>query len=114
MEPYTQESQDNIPVSFYPVLKYYSLQPMNSDKCFRNVECRFFPCHENIASETFNCLFCYCPLYFTGNRCGGNFEYVGKSRNVKSCSQCTFPHDPNNYDLVIAKLEEIIHGDSEK
>ena len=76
----------------------------NCDKFFKNEECRYFPCHEKIASKTFNCLFCYCPLYMLGDRCGGNFKYIGKSKKVKCCSQCTFPHEPHNYDLVIAKL----------
>jgi len=79
----------------------------NSDQFFKNVECRFFPCHERIGTETFNCLFCYCPLYSLGRDCGGNFEYIGESGNVKCCSKCTFPHEAGNYDLVIAKLRMI-------
>ncbi|MCL2306140.1 MAG: cysteine-rich small domain-containing protein [Planctomycetaceae bacterium] len=80
----------------------------NSDQFFRNEECRYFPCHDNSDSETFNCLFCYCPLYLLGDRCGGNFKYVGESKNVKCCSECTFPHEAAHYDLVIAKLKEIL------
>ncbi|HBT78254.1 MAG TPA: metal-binding protein [Planctomycetaceae bacterium] len=85
----------------------------NSFKFFRNTGCRYFPCHENIDPESFNCLFCYCPLYPLGDRCGGNFEYVGESKDIKCCSQCTFPHEPTHYDLVVTKLKEIVRRDSE-
>jgi len=80
----------------------------NSHKYFANTECRYFPCHDNTASAPFNCLFCYCPLYSLGEHCGGAFEYVGESHNVKCCSNCDFPHDPNNYGLVTAKLKEVM------
>ena len=30
---------------------------------FQNRECEYFPCHKGADPETFNCLFCYCPLY---------------------------------------------------
>ena len=33
--------------------------------------CEFFPCHKTGHPEDFNCLFCYCPLYTLGERCGG-------------------------------------------
>ena len=36
----------------------------NSHRYFRNVDCAYFPCHEVKNPEEFNCLFCYCPLYF--------------------------------------------------
>ena len=36
----------------------------NSSRFFRNTSCAHFPCHPNADPETFNCLFCYCPLYF--------------------------------------------------
>lgn len=83
----------------------------NSFRFFRNVDCRYFPCHENSDVETFNCLFCYCPLYFLKDQCGGNFEYVGEKKDVKSCLHCLFPHIPENYDLINAKLKEVRHGD---
>jgi len=78
----------------------------NNFKFFANTECRYFPCHGGISSVPFNCLFCYCPLYPLGEHCGGDFEYVGESKDVKCCSTCVFPHDPSNYDLVVAKLQE--------
>ena len=39
-------------------------------------ECEFFPCHKVENDEDFNCLFCYCPLYALGDRCGGDFVYL--------------------------------------
>ena len=58
---------------------------------FSNTGCEYFPCHEGVEPERFNCLFCYCPLYALGDRCGGNFVYTPKG--VKSCVGCKLPHD---------------------
>ena len=80
----------------------------NSHKFFENTDCRWFPCHKNGVPGRFNCLFCYCPLYPLGEHCGGAFEYVGESQNVKCCTNCTFPHDPDNFPLVIAKMKETV------
>ncbi len=79
----------------------------NSYKFFRNVDCIYFPCHAGCDPETFNCLFCYCPLYFLGDRCGGNFEYTGTTKKIKNCTNCVFPHEPGNYVLINDRLKEI-------
>ena len=71
---------------------------------FSHKECEYFPCHEGVAEEDFNCLFCYCPLYFLGEACGGNFEYTKKG--VKNCMNCARPHIRENYDLMIGRLKE--------
>lgn len=76
--------------------------------CFTNRECEFFPCHPagETEQETFNCLFCYCPLYALGERCGGEFAYL--PGGVKDCSRCMFPHRPENYGRVTARYGEIL------
>mgnify|MGYP003372317598 CR=1 FL=1 len=43
---------------------------------YSHKECEFFPCHETKDTENFNCLFCYCPLYALGSKCGGNYKYT--------------------------------------
>ena len=53
---------------------------------FQHTQCEFFPCHKTAKPEDFNCLFCYCPLYALGDKCGGNFAYVGDG--IKDCSGC--------------------------
>ena len=73
--------------------------------CFTNRECEYLPCHAAADPEHFNCLFCYCPLYALGKKCGGNPQYFG---DIKDCSACTFPHRPENYGRVIAKFQEIV------
>lgn len=78
----------------------------NSERFFRNEECKHFPCHKGCDKERFNCLFCYCPLYFLGENCGGDFKYAGKSKKVKSCEDCTLPHDPDYYAVILKKLKE--------
>lgn len=72
---------------------------------FCNRDCEYFPCHETSHPESFNCLFCYCPLYALGDRCGGNFRYLGNG--IKSCEDCLLPHDPAAYDYIISKFPEI-------
>ena len=77
-------------------------------KFFQNKKCEYFPCHKmNDYEENFNCLFCYCPLYFLGNKCGGNFRY--NSNGVKDCSYCNLPHLKDiGYDYIQKKIREVI------
>ena len=49
---------------------------------FQHTRCEFFPCHKTAKPEDFNCLFCYCPLYALGDKCGGNFTYVGDGTRI--------------------------------
>lgn len=72
---------------------------------FQNRECEFFPCHKGADAENFNCLFCYCPLYALGEGCGGNFQYI--AGGVKDCSNCLFPHNPDNYMAICMRYEEV-------
>ncbi len=78
----------------------------NSHRFFANTACKYYPCHKGI--EEMNCLFCYCPLYRL-ERCPGNPRYKeGKNgKRIKICTDCTFPHRPENYDTVIRLLKEI-------
>jgi len=78
-------------------------QEKHSFKYFCNRDCKYFPCH-TIDSESFNCLFCFCPLYRFDD-CGGNFEYSKKG--IKMCMDCTMPHIPENYDVIMDKLKSV-------
>jgi len=74
---------------------------------FRNSECEFFPCHKTSDPENFNCLFCYCPLYALGDKCGGNFTYT--ENGVKDCSNCMIPHRRGaGYDYVMQHFGAIM------
>ena len=74
----------------------------NCYRFFENNECEYFPCHEGL--EDFNCLFCYCPLYLR-EHCPGNPKYIERNgKTIKSCNDCTFPHQPENYDTIIKFL----------
>ncbi len=75
-------------------------------KFFQHKECEFFPCHKVKDPENFNCLFCYCPLYALGDKCGGNFSY--NEKGFKDCTDCALPHTRNNYEYIISKYNEII------
>ena len=72
---------------------------------FQNRFCEYFPCHKGLEEKDFNCLFCYCPLYALGDRCGGNFRYTDSG--VKDCTNCNFPHRRENYRAVLKRFPEI-------
>lgn len=65
----------------------------------QNRACAYFPCHplEEGELESFNCLFCYCPLYLIPE-CGGDFSIL--PNGVKDCSACLVPHRRENYMLI--------------
>jgi Zn-finger protein len=75
-----------------------------SHKFFNNRDCKYFPCHKVADENSFNCIFCYCPLYFLGDKCGGGFTY--NEKGVKSCMDCHLPHMPSYYDVINSKLKE--------
>ena len=79
---------------------------MASYKFFQNRECEYFPCHSDIEAEAFNCLFCFCPLYALGERCGGCFRYIGDG--IKDCSGCLRPHRKENYDDILNSVDQIL------
>lgn len=72
---------------------------------FQNKACEYFPCHKGADSSDFNCLFCYCPLYALGDRCGGNCTYT--ETGIKDCGKCLIPHKPNGYDYIVSKFSEV-------
>lgn len=67
--------------------------------------CEFFPCHKTDDPDNFNCLFCYCPLYTLGSKCGGNFVYLENGH--KDCSNCLVPHRRSSYSYIISKYPEL-------
>ena len=71
-------------------------------KFFEHKECEYYPCHN---FDRINCLFCYCPLYPLGINCGGNFSFTEKG--IKDCTNCEFPHNPDNYDMIVEKLRDL-------
>lgn len=76
-------------------------------KCsyFSHQECEYFPCHPGADPEDFNCLFCWCPLYLLGPRCGGNFVIHPDGR--KDCTGCLYPHRRENYGEIVRRYSEI-------
>ncbi len=72
---------------------------------FQNKECEYFPCHKCADTEDFNCLFCYCPLYALGDKCGGNFRYG--IDGVKDCSFCLKPHGRDSYEYIAERFPEV-------
>jgi len=75
----------------------------NTYRFFVNSECKYLPCHARADASSFNCLFCYCPLYPLGDECGGNFKFSGEKK-IKNCEDCVFPHLPDYYDIITARL----------
>ena len=64
--------------------------------------CEYFPCHAGVPEETYNCLFCFCPLYLLKDQCGGNFKYL--ENGIKDCSACAIPHGPDSYDRIMERM----------
>ena len=76
----------------------------HSHRFFENNACRYFPCHKGL--KDFNSLFCYCPMYPL-EACSGNPTYMAyHGKQIKDCTNCTFPHQPENYDKIIEALKE--------
>ena len=73
---------------------------------FQNRECEYFPCHEGADPDNFNCLFCFCPLYALGDRCGGGFTYT--EQGIKDCSKCLKPHRRENYEKIMEKMPGVL------
>lgn len=72
---------------------------------FTHRKCECFPCHKGVPEDSFNCLFCFCPLYALGDKCGGGFVYA--ENGIKDCSNCVFPHKKENYGAIMDKFAEI-------
>lgn len=76
----------------------------NSSRFFANRECEYYPCHQGI--EEMNCLFCFCPFYLR-EKCPGKPRYFEKNgKKIKDCTACTFPHQPESYDVIIEWLRK--------
>ena len=86
--------------------------PKHSFRFFQNTDCEYFPCHQGADPETFNCLFCYCPLYLLGEKCGGDFTLTASG--TKDCTGCLVPHRPEGYDHVLAVLKAQVFAASKK
>lgn len=73
---------------------------------FENRLCGYYPCHGTLNGR-FNCLFCFCPLYHA--ICEGMPKYVEiNGCIIKDCSECDFPHRPENYASIIEHLRAAI------
>ena len=73
---------------------------------YQHKDCEYFPCHAAADPETFSCMFCYCPLYALGDKCGGSYTYT--QDGIKDCSNCMKPHRRENYPKITAELAELI------
>ena len=78
---------------------------MEHYRYFQNSQCEYFPCHEGANKENFNCIFCYCPLYALGDKCGGCFTYT--EDGIKDCSLCLIPHKAENYDRINDRFSDV-------
>ncbi|MBZ0157060.1 MAG: cysteine-rich small domain-containing protein [Alphaproteobacteria bacterium] len=86
-----------------------ALKKTNRDtsEFFSNHTCKYFPCHETDSTQ-FNCIFCYCPMYFVRNCLGRPRFITSDNKTVKDCSGCDYPHRPENYRKIIGYLIEVI------
>ena len=73
----------------------------------QNKDCEYFPCHATADPASFNCLFCFCPLYHLGAACPGEPGFT--DRGVKDCSACLLPHERDSYGPITEQL--VTEGD---
>lgn len=111
LKPFVQ-SELSLPVlGFMAVFKHLTFVKFKKEgigvedsyRFFENRACCYFPCHKGL--EDFNCLFCYCPLYWIAH-CPGTPRYLEKEgRKIKVCTDCVFPHKPENYERILQILK---------
>jgi len=74
----------------------------HSYRYFENLKCEYYPCHADC--DHINCLFCYCPLYGR-EHCPGSYTYIEvNGKKIKECTNCTFPHEAENFDIIMKFL----------
>ena len=74
-------------------------------KFINHKSCEFFPCHNGIDVDKFDCIFCYCPLYILGDKCIGIPMY--KESHIKDCSNCILPHSVDGYKKILDALPAV-------
>ena len=79
---------------------------MENYKFCQNRSCEYFPCHHGVEEADFNCLFCFCPLYALGDKCGGGFVFL--ENGIKDCSNCVKPHRRENYEKIMEKMDAVM------
>ena len=85
----------------------------NNHQFYSNKACKYFPCHEDIPEDEFNCMFCYCPLYLI-EKCGGTYTYLDINGNkIKDCSNCLTPHKPDAWHKIVPVLTARVYGKGE-
>ena len=67
-----------------------------------NLECEYYPCHE----EGQSCTFCYCPFYPCGDSSTGG-KWI-KDKCVWSCQDCTWIHKDEVVNCIMEKFPEIV------
>ncbi len=67
-----------------------------------NLECEYYPCHEDGQS----CTFCYCPFYPCGDSSTGG-KWI-KDKGVWSCQDCTWIHKDEVVNCIMEKFPEIV------
>ena len=79
----------------------------NSYRYFKNDQCKYYPCHKIEEGQDFNCLFFYCPMNCYED-CPRTPRYITREsgKRIKDCTNCTFPHIPENYDYIVKFLSE--------
>lgn len=81
----------------------------DTSRFYSNYTCKYFPCHKT-DSEQFNCIFCYCPMYYL-HACLGKPKYMQSGGStIKDCTECDYSHRPENYGNIIGYLIEMKRG----
>ena len=79
---------------------------MSNYDFFQHKTCEYFPCHPGADTDTFSCIFCYCPLYALGDKCGGDFTYTNDG--FKDSTFCQRPRKRENYTSICKQLQKVM------
>lgn len=87
------------------IIKRKGIFMSEKNQNFSNTQYNYHPCRNFSEKTELHCPFNFCPLYKLEN-CPGNPNYLlnDKGQEVKSCSECAFPYNPENHNKIISYL----------
>lgn len=88
---------------------------LNTDNLNLRKICEYYPCHNNISDDDYDCRCCYCPLYEECSKINNTLfgGYLLKYRDIESnkhqvfaCEKCTILHTKEYVDYYLQLKEQ--------
>jgi Zn-finger protein len=72
-------------------------------------DCNYYPCHDGIIEEEYQCEFCFCPIYPCNiEKTGGKIISGRDGSQIWDCSDCIIVHEKENFNKIKKGLHNII------